>query len=239
MRKLSIAEPVSLLRKVRIQECGEPLVDFLDHCPLLLHDRPRFHYRRETLVRKSVADRLNIATQSLPKGYRIAILEGWRAPLIQQRMYMFAWESFKERHPTWSDAALRRRVNQFSAPMDVKVPPPHTTGAAVDVALVREDGSPYEMTLPYERNDVRSFYLDAPGLSEESSRNRKILSEAMNGAGITNYPSEYWHYSYGDQGWAYREGKEFAIYAAITPDGWTPDPNDELDSPLVLTEDPA
>jgi D-alanyl-D-alanine dipeptidase len=235
--KLSIAEPVSLLKKVKIRECGDPLVDFLEACPQIILDRPRFDYRRETLIRKQVAERLNVAASSLPSGYKIAVLEGWRAPIIQQRMYMFAWNRFRESHPTWSDAALKRRVNQFSAPMDVKVPPPHTTGAALDVALVDEAGNPYDVVSPYERQDVRSFFLGVPGLTEEAARNRRILSEAMNGAGITNYPSEYWHYSYGDQGWAYREGKEFAIYAAITPEGWAPDPKDVSELPLVFVSD--
>lgn len=236
MAKLSIAEPVTLLKKIKIQECGEPLVDILESCPKVIWDKPRFAYRRETFIRKSVAEKLNVACDSLPDGYRIAVLEGWRAPIIQQRMYMFAWNRFKERHPNWSDAALKRRVNQFSAPMDAKVPPPHTTGAALDVTLVDDAGVPYDVISPYEPQDIRSFYLNVPGLSETSLKHRAILSGAMNGAGITNYPSEYWHYSYGDQGWAYREGKDFAIYAAITPEGWEPDPNDISDLPLEFVE---
>jgi D-alanyl-D-alanine dipeptidase len=54
----------------------------------------------------------------------------------------------------------------------------------------------------------------------------------MLGAGITNYPSEYWHWSYGDQGWAYRGGEPNALYGAITPAGWTPAPEDESDEAL-------
>jgi D-alanyl-D-alanine dipeptidase len=234
--KNSIAEPVSLLKKIKIQECGEPLVDFLEACPRIVFDKPRFQYRRETLIRKSVAERLCVAADSLPRGYKIAVLEGWRAPIIQQRMYMFAWNRFKEQHPTWSDAALKRRVNQFSAPMDLRVPPPHTTGAALDVALVDEDGNPCDVISPYEPYDMKSFFLSARGLSSTAAKHRDLLSGAMNGAGITNYPSEYWHYSYGDQGWAYREGQPFAIYSAITPTGWEPDPNDVSDLPLEFVE---
>src|SRR5438270_656389 len=52
----SAAEPVTQLRRVKIVECGEELVDFLEACPGLLLDAPRFQYRRETLLRRTVAE---------------------------------------------------------------------------------------------------------------------------------------------------------------------------------------
>ena len=38
------------------------------------------------------------------------------------------------------------------------------------------------------------------------------LGAALLEGGLTNYPSEYWHWSYGDQGWAYRTGANQALY---------------------------
>ena len=99
----SPTEPVSQLRSVRIVESGEPLVDFLQLCPALIWDSPRFHYRRETVLRRSVAERLCQANAALPEGYRLAIVEGWRPPHIQRRMYLSVWNRFKEMHPDWSD----------------------------------------------------------------------------------------------------------------------------------------
>src|SRR2546423_5092 len=97
-RRPSPAEPVTELRRVKIVECGEEMVDFLKFCPGLLLDKPRFKYRRETLVRRSVAEMLCEANRRIPRGYRLAIIEGWRPPYIQRRMYRFVWDRFAAEH---------------------------------------------------------------------------------------------------------------------------------------------
>ncbi len=235
--RISPAEPITELRTIPILECGEELVNYLDVCPRLIVDSPRFHYRRETLVRKRVAEALAAAETRLPSGYRLAIVEGWRAPHIQKRMYLGVWARFKERHPDWSDVKLRRIVNRYTAPFDAKkVPPPHSTGGAVDVFLVREDGAPYDHTTPFNRFDPKCFAFDAPGLSETARRTREILAYLFEGTVLTNYPSEYWHWSFGDQGWAYRGGHPAAIYGPVVPPGWTPAPEDLIEEPLRLIE---
>lgn len=234
MPKLSPAEPVSELRRIKIQDNGEPLVDFVEHCPAVIIDRPRFSYRRETLLRLGAADRLRKATALMPSGYRIAIVEGWRARHIQKRMYMAVWNRFRERHPNWSDVQLKRVVNRFTAPLDGRVPPPHSTGGAMDVFLVDDFGKPFDMRTPYEPHDPAGFALDAPGVSDKAKLHRRILADAMIEAGITNYPSEFWHFSYGDQGWAYRGGHPVAIYGPVIPENWVAEPADLIDEPLVF-----
>ena len=62
------------------------------------------------------------------------------------------------------------------------------------------------------------------------------MALALVSAGLTNYPSEYWHWSYGDQGWAYRGGLPNAIYGATTPVGWSMDPGDDHEGPLEMIE---
>jgi len=231
--RLSIAEPVSELRKVRIRDNGEPLVDFLELCPDLQMDRPRFTYRRETVLRKTVAEKLCAANAALmSKGFRILVVEGWRAPHIQRRMYAAVWKQFATRYPEKSHAALTRLVNQFTAPMNQRVPPPHSTGAAIDVTLTDLEGNPLDVRSPYVEFDPAGFHFAAPNLTPEARQNRATLAEAMVGAGITNYPSEYWHWSYGDQGWAYRGRYEHAIYKAIEPTDWRAHPDDLGEHPL-------
>jgi D-alanyl-D-alanine dipeptidase len=235
-KKPSRAEPVTELKKVPIVECGEPLVNFLETSPILSFDRPRFTYRRELFARKTLAEKLGQAAENLPTGYKLTILECWRAPIIQQRMYKAVWNRFRERNPHWTDAHLKRVVNQFSAPMDLKVPPPHTTGAAVDLGLIGPNDERCDLQSPFEPHDPKGFFFDAPGLSKEARKNRDILAAALVAAGVTNYPSEFWHWSYGDQGWAYRGGHGQAIYGAITPNGWSADPVDDSEHPLEMIE---
>lgn len=231
-RKPSPSEPVSELRSVKIVECGEDLVDFLTHCPNLLFAEARFTYQRHTVLRRSVAEKLCQAANALPAEYRLAIVEGWRPPYIQQRMYRTVWSRFKELHPDWSDVALKRVVNRFTAPMNPRVPPPHTTGGAVDLMLAAANGQELDHVSPFEPYDPKAAAFAAPGLSDTARRHRDILAEAMLSAGITNYPSEFWHWSYGDQGWAYRGGHPNAIYAAIQPADFTPP--DDADAEMML-----
>lgn len=237
-QRVSANEPVTLLRRVPIQECGEPLVDYTGH-PRMFVGGPIWGYERQTLLRESVRDRLWSAADTLPHGFAFSIVEGWRPPHIQERMYLAAWKRWKEIHPDYSDAALRRVVNRFTAPMNDRVPPPHSTGGAVDLVLADEAGAELDMTAPFRRFQARGYAFDAAGLSEDARRNRLIVKAALEGAGITNYPSEFWHWSYGDQGWAYRGGYPAAIYGRTEPVGYeAPEPSHE---PLywVATEKPG
>jgi len=234
-KRPSPAEPVSELRRVKIVECGEPLVDFLKECPKLVQAKPVFEYERAHLVRKSVAEVLAQAADSLPKGYFLGVLEGWRPGYIQRRMWHTGWLRFKKLHPEWSDHQLKRIVNRYVAPPDAKVPPPHSTGRAVDVFLVDKEGERLDHSSPFAAFDPAGYALDGKGLSQTAKENRRILREALEQTGLTNYPSEWWHWSYGDQGWAYRAGDgRTAFYGRIdAPIGWSPVPEDDVDEPLL------
>lgn len=223
---------MSRLRNVLILECGEPLVDYLALCPRLLVARPRWRYTRLTLARETVARALVQASERLPAGIRLAVVEGWRPPHIQRRMHLAALARWRERHPDWSETQVKRVANRFTAPPHPKVPPPHTTGGAVDVLLVDESGQELDMISPFAYRDSRAYPTHAHGLSPIAQRNRAILFEAMSSTGLTNYPSEYWHWSYGDQGWAYRGQHPHAIFGPIQPPDWLPDPQEAIEAPL-------
>ena len=212
-------EPVSALRAIPIHDNGEPLLDLLEHAPGIywVPRHPVFDYHRYCLARASVVEMLERAAAALPDGIRLAVVEGWRPPEIQRQMHAATRERLQREHPEWDEAQLQREVERFSAPMDEQAPPPHTTGGAVDVHLIGPDGEPLDFTSPYDLLDARAAPMAAHGLSETARRNRELLRAAMESAGFTNYPSEFWHWSYGDQAWAYRGGHPAAHYGAIQP----------------------
>ena len=232
MRKISSHEPVTQLKRIPIIECSEPLVNYLKLSPRIVPGKGRWEYSRESLLRESVANRLVRAASALPNGYKLAVLEGWRPPHIQKRMYLASYNRWKERHPEWSDIALRRLANRFTAPIHPKVPPPHTTGGALDVWLANEAGEILDHIRPYEVGDRIAYPTITKGLGATALGHRRILAEALISSGITNYPSEYWHWSYGDQGWAYRGNHSHAIYGPITPAGYEPAFGEDIDKPL-------
>lgn len=229
-------EPTSALCGIPICENGEPLVDVLTLSNRLFLDRPRFDYKRESVLRESVAHCLARAAENLPEGYSFGVVEGWRPPFIQARMFRATWRMLAERFPELLDDELRPIVERYTAPMDETVPPPHTTGAAFDLALYK-DGQPSDLHSPFDWQDPTGFALDAEGLSDAARSNRDVLRGAFEGTGITNYASEYWHWSYGDQGWAYRGGHPFALYGPIEPEGWRPETRDAVDAPLEFLPD--
>ena len=52
---------------------------------------------------------------------------------------------------------------------------------------------------------------------EEARANRRILYWVMAEAGFANNPTEWWHYSWGDQMWAKLRGEPAALYGACDP----------------------
>jgi D-alanyl-D-alanine dipeptidase len=86
---------------------------------------------------------------------------------------------------------------------------------------------------PYEVGDARAYPAVVKRLGSEAAKHRVILSEALSGTELTNYPSEYWHWSFGDQGWAYRGGHPAALYGPIEPPGYLPPEGDDVEEPLI------
>ncbi|HXH61044.1 MAG TPA: M15 family metallopeptidase [Fimbriimonadaceae bacterium] len=205
-------EPIAALNRIVEKDNGEPLVDIRKAVP-----KVRI-FRKATIpyVRQTVAEMLKRAAASLPKGYYLSLTEGWR-PLERQRLiYEFMSKSLLEVKPDIDYATLRRTINRWVAPVDQKAPPGHCTGAAVDVYLVDKKNEPYDVTSPFERFESGPTYVR--GLSPAARRNRDLLLSTMLGVGFSNCRDEWWHYSYGDAGWAVRTGRKRCVYGLIELD---------------------
>ena len=48
--------------------------------------------------------------------------------------------------------------------------------------------------------------------------NCELLARALRGAGLVNYPTEWWHWSYGDRYWALVSGAPAAMYGPVAAD---------------------
>jgi D-alanyl-D-alanine dipeptidase len=216
-------EPVSELVKIPTRDNGEKLVDIFQVCPALkwAHQSPRWDFPRSGLARESVAHMLAAAQGDLPRGLHLQIIGAFRPFEIQQKMYQKAGEELREQHPHWDDEFLTRYLNVFSAPPIWDTPPPHTTGGAVDLLIVDDDGERLDFISPFEMGWTSAPTM-MPGLSREARKNRDLLIEVLTRAGLTNFPGEWWHWSYGEPGWALRGGHEAALYGAV-PDDEVPD----------------
>lgn len=202
-------EPIRLLNRVRECENDEPLVSLAEAAPSVRIVRPQVI----PYLRATVAEMLERAAQSLPEGIYLGTVDAWRPYERQARIWRFMWKSAKEAFPDRDDVALKRTCCRWVAPIDQKAPPGHCTGAAVDVWLVDGENEFIDVSAPFDRWHAASTY--AYGLTEEAHRNRMLLVETMLAAGFSNCRDEWWHYSYGDAGWAVRMGKKECSYGLV------------------------
>jgi len=72
--------------------------------------------------------------------------------------------------------------------------PPHSTGAAIDIYLVDEQGKVVDMgisTADWMKDvDGSISQTDSSEISDEAKHHRLIMSHALEGAGFVNYPGE-------------------------------------------------
>jgi len=164
----------------------------------------------------------------------LAIFDAWRPLAVQQFMVDHAMVA--ECHRRGIDPAqpspLREQVvadvGRFWAPpsADPATPPPHSTGAAVDLTLADDSGGLLAMggeidaIGPVSEPDHHSeaARLDPDGEAACWHRRRQLLFQVMVGAGFAQHPNEWWHFSHGDQLWAWRSGEPRAIYGRA-PEG--------------------
>ena len=181
-------------------------------------------------LRSGVVVRLLTAQQHLQARQpelRLAIFDAWRPLAVQAYMVEQAVEAeINRRGIDRADldqlAAVRDMVGRFWAPPcpDPSTPPPHSTGAAVDLTLARHsDGNTLAMGGAIDAVHVISepdYYAAAAPNTEAAHwhQRRQLLASVMEAAGFAQHPNEWWHFSHGDQLWAWRTGAGSAVYAA-------------------------
>ncbi|WP_370290609.1 M15 family metallopeptidase [Nocardioides sp.] len=213
------AEPVlmadPLIASIGVQECGEPLVDLrvdgaVASTPEQNPGNPFYAW-----LRRGLAERLVAAQSALPDGLRLLVAEGYR-PYDRQ---VAAFEGHRRRllddDPTLPHDESHLRASAFISPPAIA---PHVAGAAVDLTLVDADGRQLDLGTVIDaspEDSDRACYTAAANISAEARRNRAILGAALSGAGLVNYPTEWWHWSYGDRYWALLTGASHALYGPV------------------------
>lgn len=212
-------ETIHAVSRVPIEDNGEPLVDprELDARIGAAVEYPwssAVSFPRTSWVRLTVGRMLAAAQAALPGGYRLHIIEGYRPLEVQRQLFLSVCQQLRRRHADWSEEHLREAANAWVAAPDIAAPPPHTTGGAVDLTLARAGGKLVDMTGPAGWSELTAP-TESSAVPRTARRNREILCRALGDAGLTNYPGEWWHWSYGEPGWAVRTGQARALYGAV------------------------
>lgn len=237
----------------RIEECGEALLPLhpellcLRPHPYQSLGAPYGEGADPFMVREGVRQRLIAAQQLLRADHpdlRFAIFDAWRPISVQRFMveHAVAEEAAREGlaplEPTaqgqlpdpalqaaWDD--VRCRVGRFWAPPsdDPATPPPHSTGAAVDLTLADHNGAPLDLGGAIDAIGAVSepdFYAQAAcsgadPLAARFHERRTVLARVLEAQGFCRHPNEWWHFSFGDQLWAWRSGHAQAMYGRCDP----------------------
>lgn len=213
------------IRALPIEDNGEPLVP-ASLAPDRVLARPRYHLEGlpgalpECFVRAGVWTRLLVAAEALPRGCRLVLFDTWRPVSLQRWLF----ERFVEECER--DGAPGGEAESFvSRPMaDSRTSPPyHLTGGAVDLSVADAAGRLLDMGTDFDimtdASHTRAFEEARPDDARQRNvrANRRVLYHAMIDAGFVNLPSEWWHYDYGDQLWAWTRAAPHAIYGATRP----------------------
>ena len=176
-------------------------------------------------------------------GWQIAIFDAWRPLEVQAYM---VWRQFQQEAEQQGEKALlavnacntpaellRRDPILYEklaecvyrfwgiANPDPLHPPPHSTGAALDCTLLDEAGAAVPMGGPIDDFSDRAdpeYFASAPAASAgaQAHQNRLCLRDVLAVQGFVQHPGEWWHFSLGDQLWAWRRGAPHAIYGRVS-----------------------
>ena len=227
---------MKIWNKIPIKDNGDKLIaipsylNFLDPHPYSHLGAP---YKDKTSIwklREEVVNRLVKVNDYLisKSSFNLLIYDSWRPLEVQEFMFKRAFLLECEKSDIdisfeniKSYPSILKKVEKFWAypSHDTRCPPPHSTGGALDVCLSDKDGNLVEMGSMVDQMDETSnpyFYenMKNEGAIIWNSR-RNLLREIMTKFGFAQHPNEWWHFSYGDQLWAWKNKKANALYGKI------------------------
>ena len=227
--------------KIKINECQEPLIPipqsifrFTPH-PYMSLGAPYLNGDDPWVLRESVLERLIDAQQYLIDSnshLQLALFDAWRPVSVQKFMFNYSiQETCKSRGININDRSARENITEIIEEVgrfwakptsDPSTPPPHSTGAAIDLTLADMSGVPLDLGGEIDFIGAKSrpdFYekysLRTPASKYKVFHNRRsLLCSIMEQAGFVQHPNEWWHFSYGDQLWSWFSNEGNAIYGA-------------------------
>ncbi|MGF1540769.1 MAG: M15 family metallopeptidase [Pleurocapsa sp.] len=215
--------------QIPIEECGEPLVSIplekfaveIPHPYLQLG--AEYGERSPYCLRQGVVAALVKAQCLLNRQYpqgKLKIYDAYRPVGVQQFMVNHTFNSLLKKHklngskisPQKRQDLWQQVYQLWAAPsLDLATPPPHSTGGAIDLTIADATGKSLNLGGEIDELSARShpdYYAKAStSLHQQYHYYRQLLNEVMVEAGFYRHPGEWWHFSLGDQMWAWQHNQ--------------------------------
>lgn len=233
---MSFATPLKPYLAVPIQDCGESLAPINIEGVKILKPHPYeklgadYQGRSPYVLRTGVLKRLDQARLTLADiepSWEILVFDAYRPIAVQQFMVDHTFAEIVARNGLQSQLLTpeqRENIYQqvyqiWAIPSDDPLtPPPHSTGAALDITLLDQSGQSMDMGGEIDELSPRSqpnYYQTAQAANDAQrqefelyQRRRELLNIIMESAGFLRHPGEWWHFSQGDQLWAWQYNQQ-------------------------------
>lgn len=208
---------------IPIIECHEPLIDIKDYKELQYGQPPECELTAGcyTKIRKTVFEKLCQVQSDLPKGWHIRLYEGFRSLEVQQMLFSQEYKRVAACFPKENPQFLFYETTRLVSPVinldGSKNIPAHNTGGAVDIEIVADNGLLIDMGMAVKdwcHVNPEICLAECDYINKTAQQNRKVLLEVMRAHNFINYPTEWWHFSYGDRYWAYHQSVKEALYGS-------------------------
>ncbi|MET1250152.1 M15 family metallopeptidase [Sporolactobacillus sp. STCC-11] len=161
----------------------------------------------DLFLRESVADKLIRIAKKLPAEMHLILIDGWRSFETQSFIYNETINRFE--HDGYSQQKIEEEIVKYVAfpARSLENPAPHYSGGAIDLTLADENGwinmgTNFDDFTAMANSGYFENKMGLDTMERQIRDHRRNLKKLMEKEDFVNNPTEWWHYSFGDNSWA-------------------------------------
>ena len=198
-----------------VRENNEPLVSLLNTGFDLIFE-PSVMKDYQYLVRRALVEKIGSISQKLAKQDKTLIIRSaWRSFEHQRILWNNKVRFLQGEHPEKTLEEIQHLVADFIAPEQKST---HATGGAVDALIYdkkNEQVLDFGTNKGYDIDLTKLCYPHHPEIADQARENRALLMGLFEKEGFICDLKEYWHFDYGNIGWAIERGRLYAVYGIV------------------------
>jgi len=198
-----------------IKDNGSPLVSLKNAGFHLIYE-PSIMKDYKYLVREELVEKIGRISEELwQMDQTLVIRSAWRSFKHQRVLWERNVSSMRKKHPSKSMDEINELVSYYIAPERKST---HSTGGALDALIYdrkKDHILDFGTNYGYKIELSEKCYPFHPEISPLAKENRKLLIELFENEDFVCDMKEYWHFDYGNIGWAIEKGKDHSIFGIL------------------------